>query len=275
MQKTVITGLFLAVAGTALASDFYVSAGVGYSYGDDSDFSGNETYEVSFDDNTFYGGAVGMRHGAVRTEVELARRENDAETIYDGFYNDTTPASGEQTVTTLMFNVLYDFNAQGNIQPYVGAGVGVADVNTDLSGAYGPDIESSEVVPAAQGIVGINVNLTDNIAAVADLRYLRSSTFDADVSNRFCHCPDRMEAESEIENVTAGIGLRVSFNDGSKRQRQINWRSVEPAGGPMSQGYVRPAPQQVYRPAAQYPQMYQQRTHQPRNAHLNYPRYNY
>ncbi len=272
-QHVFMTGFCLCLSGVAMAADFYVAAGVGISYGDDASFDGTESYEVSFDDNTFYGGAVGLRHGAVRTELELARRENDAESIYDGFYQDTTNATGEQTVTTLMFNVLYDFNTAGTVQPYIGAGVGIADVETKVAGRFGPNIDSSQVVPAAQGMAGVAVKLNHNIAAVADLRYLRSASFDADATNDYCHCPSSMEAESEIENITASVGLRISFN-GGHQQPDIQWQTVEPAGGPMAQGYVRTIPQ-GYQPTAQYPQMYQPSPRQPQNAHLNYPRYRY
>jgi outer membrane protein OmpA-like peptidoglycan-associated protein len=97
------------------------------------------------------GGVVGWDFVGPRVELEGMYRENQG-TLTVPALATTFPDKIYQV--SAMANILYDFNAGGTWVPYVGAGAGVAFVNTNINGNWA---ESTQF--AYQGIVGIGYNI--------------------------------------------------------------------------------------------------------------------
>jgi OmpA-OmpF porin, OOP family len=105
------------------------------------------------------GGKIGYDFVGPRVEIEGMYRENGNSNFFVG----QPGVSGSIGQVSLLANVLYDFNAGGTIVPYIGAGAGIAWVDSTWS------IQST--VFAYQGIIGIGYNVTDQLRFNLDGRY--------------------------------------------------------------------------------------------------------
>ncbi|MEI7446805.1 MAG: RodZ domain-containing protein, partial [Burkholderiales bacterium] len=82
---------------------------------------------------------------------------------------------GSTRVTTLMLNAIKDFNAGGNIKPYVGVGVGAARVDSNASSLYksgglqSNGFDDSDTNFAYNALVGVGFKLSERLTA--DLGY--------------------------------------------------------------------------------------------------------
>lgn len=162
------------------------------------------------------GGQFGFGVGAtlapnIRAEVELSYSEQDADTIFFSGNGSGAEANvgGGLRSTALFANAFYDFETNGPITPYVGAGLGVAFVEQDL--VYGPGVRVSEddTVFATQLIAGASYDLSDSLALTADARYRR--LFDIE-SNRFAPTGASTGVISgDYGDFSVNVGLRFNF----------------------------------------------------------------
>lgn len=162
------------------------------------------------------GGQFGLGVGATlapnfRAEIELSYSEQDADAIFfsgNGAGAEINVGGGLRT-TTLFANALYDFETNGPITPYIGAGLGVAFVEQDL--VYGPGVRVSDddTVFATQLIAGGAYDLSDSLALTADVRYRR--LFDIE-SNRFAPTGASTGLISgDYDDFSVNVGLRFRF----------------------------------------------------------------
>src|SRR5215471_11195643 len=85
---------------------------------------------VTFDLGWAAGAQIGYAFGGPRVELEYSYRNNGASTI--ATTAGTQSATGSLTSNNFMVNALYDFDTGSKWVPYVGLGVGVADVSADM-----------------------------------------------------------------------------------------------------------------------------------------------
>ncbi len=112
-----------------------------------------------------------------RTELEFSHRNNDINSIaakpgFIGFPAGTI--AGDSTAVALMFNILRDFDMGSRFTPYIGGGIGVADVDHDIIGANAPIAIGYGVhnrTFAYQGIAGVAVELAESLALDVSYRY--------------------------------------------------------------------------------------------------------
>jgi outer membrane protein OmpA-like peptidoglycan-associated protein len=111
------------------------------------------------------GGMIGYDFVGPRIEAEGIFRSNQAtlQAAPIGFTGLTAGANQEQIA--VMGNVLYDFRF-GSIVPYIGAGAGVAFVNT-----YALGMSTSSTVFAYQGIIGVGYQFDPSWRFNIDGRY--------------------------------------------------------------------------------------------------------
>lgn len=189
--KAVAITMALSVSIPALAGEkgYYVGAGVGLVKPSDKNISGVNSGKVNFD-NTFMGSiSLGYDYASPwRGEVELSRRGGNVDTVSGA------AGSGEVLATGIMANALYDFNTIGSITPYVGAGLGLAQVKLDSVRPFGTaNYNDSDNALAYQGIVGVSYKIKDNLDFFTDYRYMGARGID----------------------VTSSAGNAGSFNYGS------------------------------------------------------------
>jgi len=108
------------------------------------------------------GGMIGYDFVGPRVEIEGVYRNSQA-TVGGGPFNNFGASKDDIGV---LANVLYDFNAGGVIVPYIGAGAGIAFVNSSALG-----LSSSSTQFAYQAILGVGYNIDPQFRINLDARY--------------------------------------------------------------------------------------------------------
>lgn len=215
MKKTlglVGAALLVGLPGIAAAqnqtSGFYVGLGAGVNFAVDQGFSNvprtsATSGDVDFDMGWVGVGSIGYGFGnGLRLEAELGYRSNGADSAFG------RGGSGDATVWSGMVNVLYDFATGSAFMPYIGIGVGVANVNYDgIRGGTGNTVRVSgdDTVFAYQGIVGIGYQVAPQWRLGLDYRYF--GTTEGTYGSNFGRSSD---AEYAAHSVM--FGIRYDFN---------------------------------------------------------------
>jgi outer membrane protein OmpA-like peptidoglycan-associated protein len=162
-----------------VADSAYLSAGGGAVFLQDEDFG---LTTIKPDTGWLAEGALGVRWpSGWRAELEGAYRDNDVKLGI---------ASGDVHGTSLMLNVLRDFDLGWKIKPYVGAGVGALFTEYKVAGVS----SATDTNGVAQAIVGLTIPISNALEGYADYRFVDTfSTVDAIDDHYMAH------------EVTAGI----------------------------------------------------------------------
>lgn len=168
---------------------------------------GERIARPSFDYDTGYtlGAAVGAAFTPnVSMEIEYAYRRADV-TITDRDDDDgSSRANGDTSANAFMFNALYVFDgmgATGAIHPYLGGGIGAANVETSVSGQ---DFDA-ETLLAYQLIGGVGYELNPNVSLYAEGRWFQteSGKFDGPGGDNY---------DGEFETFDLLVGVRYVFS---------------------------------------------------------------
>ncbi|MFZ0099044.1 MAG: outer membrane beta-barrel protein [Gemmobacter sp.] len=157
----------------------------------------------SFDHDTGY--TLGVAVGAAVTpnvsmEIEYAYRNADF-TVSDRDEGDQ--ANGDTSASAFMFNALYVFDsidANGAVQPYLGAGIGGA--NVEMS-AGGQNFDADGLL-AYQLIGGVGYRMSPNVSLFAEGRWFQteSDTFEG---------PDQESFDGKFETFDLLVGMSFAF----------------------------------------------------------------
>jgi OOP family OmpA-OmpF porin len=239
MRTLAVAAFMAAVAGGAQATEgWYGRVDVGSSIdgsldGSVSDGIISEPFSPDLEEEWMGGVGLGyaMRNG-FRLEGELSYRQNDWEpTALPAF---GTGASGDATSLALMGNLLYDFNRDGRLQPYLGVGVGAARVNIGIDAAQ----ESEDTTVAYQGMAGISYAATERLTFDLGYRYFMAP--DVDASEAFSSIGiANADASVDYEHQAVTVGMRWQFAS----------YAAPPASVPV-QAYQPPAPTPAPAPVA-------------------------
>lgn len=214
-KKYIIAGLTalttLASLSQAHADDerwprWYIGLGGGYTYMGDEDVSGSAANKISTNSGFGLNGAIGYLPSssmpllnALRFEAEVTYHQNDVGTVH---LNNGTSVSGSGTYssTAYMANVFYDLPTGTPWSPYIGGGVGVAELHLPTSSGVG-NTSSSDDEFAYQGMVGIGYSpeAIPNTQWTLGYRYL--ATDDASFGNG-------TSVKYSTSNVEGGVKFR-------------------------------------------------------------------
>ena len=199
MKNVLVCFLTFVVTGFGVSTSFagtYISGNLGAVMLNDSDIDdGVDTGEFTFDTGFVFVGALGssMQNGG-RIEAELGYRKNDFDELkIDGFGKGDI--DGDISSLSLMGNAYYDISTEGSFSPYIGAGLGFANIEADIDDAGSED----DTVFAYQFILG--GSYTSSVGLSIDLQYRYFATDDPEF--------DGVDAEYRTHNVM--IGFRQSF----------------------------------------------------------------
>jgi opacity protein-like surface antigen len=196
---------------------------------------GSARLELDYNPGFNISGAIGYRFppmalGTFRIEAEAGYQQNDlkdaslTDVRLPGFIDvDIVSTSGAGKLTTLMANVYFDFDFGWVVQPFVGAGLGVAWASLDDVGGTveatlpiigtvrgsGSISDDTDALLAGQAVVGLGLPLTDHI--VAGLSYRAFVTSEADLEVRLPIVGPVEEFESEVLSHGAQLELRYVF----------------------------------------------------------------
>lgn len=184
----------------SFAANPYFSVQVGATWLEDADLDG---VDAEFDTGYNVGAAGGYDFGMARLEAELAYRENDFDKLKLGGLS--AGADGDMSAFSFMVNGYWDLENATPLTPYLGAGVGVANVEISDLEVAGIDVaDDDDTVFAYQLAAGIGFEL--NQAMILDLGYRYFATedpeFDSDLGGDF---------EGEYDSHNVSLGLRMNF----------------------------------------------------------------
>lgn len=92
---------------------------------------------------------------------------------------DRTGGDGDFTAITFMLNGFYDYELSPDMRPFIGAGLGVIQIDVDDIDIAGREVTSLDAAYFAyQGIVGMAWNFQSNAAFTIDYRFLDSTADD-------------------------------------------------------------------------------------------------
>ena len=150
------------------------------------------------------GGVIGYDFVGPRVELEGVYRNNQVNAGIPG-----TAINNQVGQLGIMANLLYDFMPASVITPYIGAGAGLAFVDSNSS------LGSTQF--AYQGIVGLGWNVDTNFRVNLDGRYYGTSN--PSVNRR---------APWTNNNFSVMLGLQLKFGCGCRRRRRRQPPPVAP-----------------------------------------------
>lgn len=166
---------------------FYVSIFGGLADQRETEFNYAPTAKIktTFDSGYAAGAALGYNlgqlspTGGVRAEFEFSYRKSDVEDHSLNGGPALAGPTGEVETTAFMLNGYYDV-LLGRVVPYIGAGIGAANVNFKEFGVAAiPNVlDDDETVLAYQGIAGVRYGLTDALSLGVEYRYFATSDVD-------------------------------------------------------------------------------------------------
>ena len=190
-------------------------AGAPFSW--NTDFSDGETYSVAF----------GYNLDLFRVELALQRSSNKVDT-HTGFtlgnmdvsradvailgtglsgssVEGFVSSSGRMESTSVMLNAYYDFDWKGDLDPYIGVGIGNAEEEVVYSSANGSVINGQENDFAWQLIAGFQYQVDSSVSFFGQYRYFHAD----DPDFRTTLFPGTVGIENQFQAIE--FGLRFSF----------------------------------------------------------------
>ncbi|MGE3142639.1 MAG: outer membrane protein, partial [Hyphomonadaceae bacterium] len=212
--KTVaIAALLAGVAGAAHATEGWYGQGT-VGYGLDGSLDGDVVSNIpansgpldyDFDDDWMGAASLGYAFvNGFRLEGELSYRTND---MSDGA---SPPSTGDVNAWAGLINLIYDFNRQGQLQPYLGVGVGAARVDATFNGVGSSD----DTVFAYQAMAGLGIVLSPRLTLDIGYRYLAAPDVGLNYAipdSPFVGSIETLKANVDYEHQAAVIGLRWQF----------------------------------------------------------------
>jgi opacity protein-like surface antigen len=210
-----LAGAQVATVNTAQAN-WYTDSSLLHSDLDDTSLnSTGREVTTTFDEDLGFSSSLGYAYdNGLRLEGEYLSTENDSEAVnFNGNIFTGANARGSIETESIFFNVIKGFNTNGAYSPYIGAGIGLTSVDSNIS--YGPgvaNITDSDDVFSYQLLAGIDVALTDKLSGFAEYRLVTTD----DVSlNRLGGGPGGLQTtvqEGDIDLSAFAIGLKYTFN---------------------------------------------------------------
>ena len=197
-------------AGAARAEGWYVGGFFApYVDSEEIDFgTALGTVTSTFDGDSGVGFVVGRELGAWRVESEWSMRGSDVEDHVLGGSALPGP-TGELEAKSLLINALYDFNREGTVVPYLGAGAGWAEVELDEFGvAPVPQVLSDDDSGFAyQLIAGLGFNVGERWNLFVDYRMLVADGLEVTVTPG----AGGVTSEIDVDVVSLQAGARFRF----------------------------------------------------------------
>lgn len=194
-KSLLAAGLIVGLPSLAHAQ-WYVGADAGANFLQDSSVSAGTNNKTDFDWGYVGLGQVGYNFGGPKVEFEVGYRDNDVDSVGGA------GGSGDANSWSFMANGLYEFLPNSSWHPFLGAGIGYA--NVDGKGSNSSTSWSGDDWQFAyQGIAGVSYDVTKNWAIKAQYRYF--ATLDYDVTS------GSNKGDAEYENHSVLVGFTYNF----------------------------------------------------------------
>lgn len=195
---------------TAFAADegrgVYLSAKAGTFGLDDAKYSPPGDRNIHFEEGNSLSLAAGYDFGLFRVEAEYGSRKNDMATY--GEYK----ADGSYETNSYLVNGFIDFENSTFVTPYIGLGIGIADIESVSPLVHFPDpvgmvkiAGGSETVTAYQGFLGVGFEIGGHMLIDVEWNFFTSS------DPSFQDTVSATEVKSSYAGSSVSAGLRYLF----------------------------------------------------------------
>ncbi len=216
-----ITGLVLVCAALSATTPVQAREGfygvwyAGYSDADDHSFRFDPVTSVKTELDPGYGlaggigydyGTFGGRFGA-RVEFELSYRENEVDVHTANTVSGPLPGSnGDPSTLAIMVNTFLDYPTQTAFTPYLGVGLGMANVHYTRysSNLTGDVLDDDDDAFAYQFLAGTSYQLTEQIDLTADYRYFEVDKVEITTEAG-------LSTKSDFQTHNLFVGMRYRF----------------------------------------------------------------
>lgn len=205
MKRLVILVLVLLItlpaAAMADSGRGYVSAFIGTNMVKDTtitDYSASPPYRdrLEFDPGTYGGVTGGIDFGMLRLEGEISYRGNEVDSLTEEDGTTHSDFDGYVGLTAFMLNAFIDIETGSMVTPYVGGGVGLANLSIEDLPFYEDD---DDTVLAYQLGAGLGFNITRSFTVDLGYRY-----FDTERA-------DFYKASMDYRSHAVAVGFRYTF----------------------------------------------------------------
>lgn len=193
----------------------------GTDYGWDTDFDNGSAFALEIGKRTNYGFRWALEavrtHADVETHVDVtlgggaigsldaASIASSADPLGVTVAQVVADGQGDLKQTAVFANVYYDFNGGGQLSPYVGAGIGFADVTVDYSPSAIAVIDDSQTKLAYQAKGGLTLSFDSPLELYGEVAYRASE----DIETDNVLFPGTLDIENS--QTSFSVGLRYSF----------------------------------------------------------------
>jgi OOP family OmpA-OmpF porin len=202
----------------------YAGVGLGYTKVDDVtyDLLGAPVvaHPAEFDGDQGLQFRVGWAFGGPRLEVEWADLGVNAKSF--GRVGDIEAAVGKLEVDTWMANLFYDFDLDSRFIPYLGIGIGQADVKAKgiSKDATLPDrtgfVDGGDAAFAWQALLGVAYQWNEHLGVTLDYRFVKTDDINHDygvgcIPGSLTECIYNSQLKMDYGLQTISLGLRWVF----------------------------------------------------------------
>ena len=145
---------------------------------------------------TLGGGAIGALDAAAIAGSPTALGVSIADVVADG--------RGDLDTFNIFLNAYYDFNAGGQFSPYIGAGIGLSQIDVQYTPSGIPVIQENGDAFGYQIKAGASYNVSDPIAVFGEFTYRTSE----DITMENSLFPGTLDIENEQSIFAAGVRYR-------------------------------------------------------------------
>ena len=193
-------------AAPAAAGGWYVQAFAGANSADDIGFDVEAgAFETSLEDGYLWsiGGGYRFKHFRLDAELDTPRETDVAVHRLDGV--DQAGSRGDVQSEAGMGNIVYDFNKDKRVSPFVGVGIGWAEIElTDFGTDANPEIVSAEeTLFAWQILAGLGIDVDEHWIVDLSFRYYATGNGDFDAAPAVGG--QRIEVDYSAVSLTAGF----------------------------------------------------------------------
>lgn len=201
--------LLLANSVQARESGPYFSGFGGVTKPNQMDLEDNFGTTLELDLNTGFnaGAAIGYQFDKFRVALEYAHRKNNLDEISD--FSGTFGVDGNVRSNSYMGAAYFDFVNKSPFTPYVGTGIGIANVSMNDLRAEGTSvvvIDDSDTALAYKVEGGVLFDITKNVALLAAYEYF--ATRDLDMTTKASFGGDDFETNYKNHNFKVGLKYR-------------------------------------------------------------------
>lgn len=192
-------------------SPWYIALRGGAVFADDTSFDTlGTTVDNTYDTGGFVAGAVGyqFRNSGLRAEAELGYLSSSVEShdIAGVGTFDEDDADGDTSAFFGLASIYYDIPLNAPIKPFVGGGIGVADVSFEEHGTSltGTVLDDSATAFAWHLTGGVGFDINDRLGLEIGYRYLEFDGVDLTAL-------DGTETSTDLSNHIVFAGLKYKF----------------------------------------------------------------